>query len=72
MEGDGDKATFFGVDSKPDDEKKTREVAPTESLLKRTGQSQHSDTDEVPTVQERSDINLRQNKDNNADVAYVN
>ncbi|CAF3623873.1 hypothetical protein SNK05_007562 [Fusarium graminearum] len=72
LEGDGDKATFFAVDWKPNDEKKTREAAPTESLLKRNGQSQHSDTDEMSNVQERSDINLRQNKDNNADIASDN
>ncbi|KAM0540054.1 hypothetical protein ACHAO7_011567 [Fusarium culmorum] len=68
LEGGGDKATFFAVDPKGDDGKKSREAAPTDSLLKRNGQSQHSDTDEVPNVQKGSDINLRHNKDNHAAV----
>ncbi|EKJ71664.1 hypothetical protein FPSE_08110 [Fusarium pseudograminearum CS3096] len=72
LEGGGDKATFFAVDSRGDDGKKAREAAPTESLLKQNGQSQHSDTDEISSTQEGSDVNLYHRKDNNANVASDN
>lgn len=48
--GGDDQATFFAVDTKPDDVKEAREEPPTESLLKPDRTHQNSDTDEISTT----------------------
>ncbi|QPC71977.1 hypothetical protein HYE68_002729 [Fusarium pseudograminearum] len=63
LEDGDDKATFFAVDPKADDEKNTREAAPTESLLKQNERIHHSDTDETSNRQ-GSDDNVYHKKGN--------
>jgi len=64
-EGGDDKTTFFAVDTKTENVKKSREERPTESLLKPDSSHQNSDSDEISTTQEGSEGILNQKKDGN-------
>ena len=50
LEGGGDSATFFAVDSKSNDMKQSREEPPTQSLLNPGKVNRHSDVDELSTT----------------------